>query len=155
MERSKVYGNFLRVADSLLELENLYHQVRESCVNLDKYLRGISDIHERNTDRKATFTEELQLIGIFLKFMSGEEITENEDELVDISDLTYYMQWFQLPRYIERQIQWLQNILPRCRQAQNVVQRAQQRFLERRYAPGGSMYQQAQQRFSDRSSLTQ
>ena len=157
MDRSRMYENFLRVGDSLLELENLYHQVRESCVNLDKYLPGSILINVRNhqgdySRRQATFTEEMQLIGIFLKLIGkDDQITVDEEELLDVSDLTYFLNWVEMPVYLERQIQWLRNVLPRCRQAQNVVQRAQQRFLERRYAPGGPMYRQAQERFTDRS----
>ena len=154
MERSRVYENYMRVGNLLFQLEDLYHQVKESCRDIDKYLTSGSRL-SRHRLRQATFTEELQLIGIFLKVIGGEELTAAEERLSDRGDLIYDMQWVQISRYIEDRIEWLQNILSKCRRTQSGVRQIQQRFLERRYAPGGPMYQQAQQRFSDRSSLTQ
>ena len=159
MQRSRAMKNFMSIGDLIAQLEYLYNQVKRSCRGLDNYLTGNSQyydlIEEECESRLATFSEEMQLISIFLKFIGKEMPTEDELELYHHTTLSEYMGWFEMPVYLEKTIKWLQNILSRCRQIQNVVQRTQQRFLERRYAPGGPMYRQAQQRFSDRSSLTQ
>ena len=166
MQRSRAIQNFMRVRDLIAEFEYLYHQVRRSCRGLDKYLTGGSVIVEGNQPSsgtasysfiffQVTFSEEMELLGIFLKVISGEEITREEDELSDRVGLMDAIDWREMPGYLEEKIGWLQNILSNCRRIQRGVQRFQQRFLERRYAPGGSLAQRAQERFSDRSSLTQ
>lgn len=74
----------------------------------------------------------------------------NDDNFQDFTSHKYvpeYEPWNFERDYIDPTLQWTRYYLDKCRNYTRGISNLQQKFLERRYAPGGSLSQKAQQSF--------
>ncbi len=110
MQQSPII-NWLRVGTLLQQLESLYNQVfqSQSIVNTSPGLGNRSGSLPQG--RPATFSETMEEIRVFLKILSGAQLTKEEDDIMESVIMQDYLHWFQLEHYIDKYIQWLTNNL--------------------------------------------
>ncbi len=102
-----------------------------------------------NVVHPSAFNETIQEIRVFLKVLSGERRTNEENDIMESVTMQDYFHFFELEAYINRYIEWLTNILPQCRRTQTGIQISQDLILQNRYEPGGTLFQEAQRRNVD------
>ena len=156
MEQSSVISNWNRIGSSLNNLERLYIQTLQTCQGLNPVFPGIGNRSGPRTYspsgytqppvRPATFIETMEEIRVFMKLLSGENLTNVENDIVESVLMQDYLHWFELEGHINEYTQWLTNVLTQCFRTQSGIRTAQNLILQDRYAPGGTLFQQAQQR---------
>lgn len=157
--------NLLRIANRIKLLESFYEEARQMCAGLENTLQGYgirlagrprwieSGLQLGQMEMPLTFNETMNEIGIYLRYLSGQSLTEKENE----SPLTELRREFATDikttgrldtnERIESILHWLYNHLNKCRQVQSGIVTAQQLQLENLYSPTGQIAQQAGQRF--------
>lgn len=83
-ETRSAYENFLYIAEKVGVLESLYQQAVSVCVGLNNKLQGYGRLHMDNIISDtvpATYLETMNIIGTFLKLLSGETISAEESRL--------------------------------------------------------------------------
>jgi hypothetical protein len=153
-------AKFFRIAEKLRILEDTLAQLQEACAHYASNLQGYG----------TTFQEEFNETQLGLRLLSGEILTQEEMALIaqggpdvflrssnpTISELQKHdnrfnastsRRWGFEEDYIDSSLAWAQEYLRQCRGYTRGITRLQQAFLSRRYAPGGSLAQQAKQHF--------
>ncbi len=147
MEQLPAITYHQKIGGLIEELWNLYNQALRLCRGLENELMGIQRIplsgtrfinqggirvlDRRPRSKAAIFSEQMEIIRIYLKGLGQEPLTHRECKLLGPVSFN----WHSIPEFMETQIQWLKDVLEQC-----------ERLLEDQYQPGGEIFQQAQQR---------
>lgn len=160
-------ANLLRIVNRIRLLESFYEQAREMCSGLEDKLKGygtrwqyptplplegLPGVGGPPTKVPMTFREIMNEIGIYLRFLSGQQLAQEEYQ-GPLDSLRYALGTnittgrLNFDESLEPILLWLYNSLNRCRQVQSGISTAQQLQLERLYSPTGQLAEQAAQRY--------
>lgn len=167
-----VAANLLRIAKRIRLLESFYEEALDMCSGIaDSFegygsktvfpdlFPGINPGGMLPTPKGApitsplTFKETMNEIGIYLKFLSGQSVTNEEAFQGALRGLFFSLGAnidtgrSTFDDEVEPIIMWLYTSLNKCRRVQQGVAIVQQVHLENLYSPGGQIAQQASQRF--------
>lgn len=159
IEMPTASANLLRIAGRIQLLEQFYEQVKQTCVGLEDKVQGYNSMmpfyQYGNVDVSKiylprNFQETMNEIGIFLKMLRGETLTEIEVRILEFGSGIYqsltlgYNRRLEFDTLVESIIHWLYNVLNQCRSIKSGIITYQQQYLANLYEPTGSIAQEAQ-----------
>ena len=112
MENAIVYHE--KVGKLFLELSDLYTQVAKLPVaNFPTTLKITRYSGWASSQKDATYSQQLNLIRIYLKMIGDEPLSQDETEDADDSNLMNGLAWNSMVDYMQSLIHWLQTAADR------------------------------------------
>lgn len=122
-----------RIGNLILELNNLYNQALGLCRGIDNLPDYYRQKHAYNYT-PIKFSDQMNAIRIYLKIIAGEYTDDDYEDLLEMW-FSIDMDWTNMEELTSHIIEWLRNVIKQC-----------ENTLKIQYQPGGSIFQQLQQK---------
>ncbi len=143
-------NNLSRIASRISVLEQLYNKVLISCSELTNYMTNYtSQGYSYGENYTLSFSETLNVIDTYLKFLSGQVVPIDDIMIPLYSALTpsFTGDTITFDTIIEPYITWLYNVLTQCRKTHEGIMTAQEHALALAYSPSGQIVQDISKRY--------